>query len=34
MQSLTRISSYRLAFWNLPYALGYVALLAAVILLY
>jgi len=33
-QSLTRISSYRLALWNLPYALGYVALLAAVILLY
>ena len=34
MQSLTRISSYRLALWNLPYALGYVALLAVVILLY
>jgi hypothetical protein len=33
-QLLTRISSYRLALWNLPYALGYVALLAAVILLY
>lgn len=34
MQSLTRISSYRLAWWNLPYAIGYVLLLAAVILLY
>ena len=34
MQSLTRISSYRLAWWNLPYALAYLALLAAVILLY
>ena len=34
MQSLTGISSYRLAWWNLPYALAYLALLGAVILLY
>ena len=34
MQSLTRIPSYRLALWNLPYAAGYVALLAAVILMF
>jgi hypothetical protein len=34
MQSLTRISGYRLALWNLPYAAGYVALLAAALLLY
>lgn len=34
MQSLTRISGYRLALWNLPYAVGYVALLAAAILVY
>ena len=34
MQSLTRIPGYRLALWNLPYAVGYVALLAAAILVY
>jgi len=34
MQSLTRISGYRLARWNLPYAVGYVALLAIAILLF
>jgi hypothetical protein len=34
MQSLTRIPGYRLARWNLPYALGYVALLAVAILLF
>ncbi|MET0961930.1 MAG: hypothetical protein ABWY05_03810 [Noviherbaspirillum sp.] len=34
VQSLTRIPSYRLALWNLPYALGYVALLATVILMF
>ena len=34
MQSLTRIPSYRLALWNLPYALGYLALLATVILMF
>jgi hypothetical protein len=33
VQAITRVSSYRLALWNLPYALGYVALLAATILL-
>jgi hypothetical protein len=34
MQSLTRISGFRLARWNLPYAVGYVALLAIAILLF
>jgi len=34
MQSMTRISGYRLALWNLPYAAGYVALLAGAILLF
>jgi hypothetical protein len=34
MQSLTRIPGYRLARWNLPYAAGYVALLAIAILLF
>jgi hypothetical protein len=34
MQSLTRIPGYRLALWNLPYAVGYVALLAVAILAY
>lgn len=34
MQSLTRIPGYRLALWNLPYALGYVALLASAILVF
>jgi hypothetical protein len=34
MQSLTRVSGYRLALWNLPYAAGYVALLAIAILLF
>ena len=34
MQSLTRIPSYQLALWNLPYALGYVALLAVTILMF
>lgn len=34
MQSLTRIPAYRLARWNLPYAAGYVALLAVAILLF
>jgi hypothetical protein len=34
MQSLTRIPGYRLALWNLPYAVGYVALLAVAILVY
>ena len=34
MQSLTRIPGYRLALWNLPYALGYVALLAIAIQLF
>jgi hypothetical protein len=34
MQSLTRIPGYRLALWNLPYAVGYVALLAAALLVY
>ena len=34
MQSLTRIPGYRLALWNLPYALGYVALLAIAIVVF
>ena len=34
MQSLTRIPGYRLASWNLPYAAGYVLLLALAILLF
>lgn len=34
MQSLTRISGYRLALWNLPYALGYLGLLALAILVF
>lgn len=34
MQSLTRIPGYRLALWNLPYALGYVGLLAIAILVF
>lgn len=33
VQSLTRVSGYRLALWNLPYALGYVGLLGLAILL-
>ena len=34
MQSLTRIPGYRLALWNLPYAVGYLALLGGAILVF
>jgi hypothetical protein len=34
MQTLTRIPSYRLALWNLPYALAYFFILASVIVFY
>lgn len=34
MQSLTQVPGHRLALWNLPYALGYVALLAIAIVVF
>ena len=34
MQSLTRVPGHRLALWNLPYALGYIALLAIAIVVF